>query len=123
MPDNDLDIFPEEAAGTASKRIVITDEQLRSSWETFPTEQPPSEPFLAYEPIAPPATPAIEPAVVHPLADSVRQPVVANRSRALASATLIVALVLGLLAGRAIVNRLAAPAQVTRGAAVQSAAP
>jgi hypothetical protein len=123
MPDNDLDTFPEEAAGTASKRIVITDEQLRSSWETFPTEQPPSEPMLAYEPTVPPTTSPIESAVVHSIADQAPQPVVANRGRAFASATLIVALVLGLLAGRAIVNRLAAPAQVTRAAAVQSAAP
>jgi len=79
--------------------------------------------MLAYEPIVPPTTSPIESAVVHSIAHQAPQPVVANRGRAFASATLIVALVLGLLAGRAIVNRLAAPAQVTRAAAVQSAAP
>jgi len=117
MQDTDLDTFPGEDETTTSKRIVITDDQLRSSWETFPTEQTgqveskPAEPTddpLANMTLMPPPAPD----------EPIAQPVVKRRS-SFAPAVLIALLALGLLAGPEIKRRLAAPVPVQPSAPIQ----
>ena len=107
MHDTDLDTFPGEDE-TTSTRIVITDDQLKSSWETFPTEHTEQVESKPADPIDDPlanVTLASPPGLDEPIP----QPVV-KRRRSLVPAAVMAALALGLFAGPEVVRRISAPA-------------
>src|ERR1051325_9390839 len=121
MQNTDLDTFPGEDKTTSSTRIVITDDQLRSSWETFPTEQTPQAESKPTDPTDDPLANVI---ITRPsLADMpMAQPVVVKRRRSLVPAAVMAAVAFALFAGPEIARRLATPLPVQASRPIQSPA-
>jgi hypothetical protein len=115
MHDDNLDNFPQEGEPTATRVIVISDDEITSSWDAFPSEETEEADSQAVNDALAMST--------YTSPSRTRQPIrraAARRRRSFASAALVVAFGVGLFAGQAIVKRFVSAPQLQREVAVLS---